>query len=251
MAVLALMLGLTNPASAAPVRPQLPPVAAEPDLEGAKAVYADGDRAFRAGRFEEALVHVSQAWSLNPNASTAIILAVVYQRLDRRRDAIGAFLAALELDASDQERAFAASELKALCRGLDPACGWLEIRTSVPAATISVAGVSWTGPGRVAVDVGNHVVTVKAPGYIGEERVLSVSSGAGVLIDLPLELLGEGAVGPLQTAATPPTAEEVSGPSLAGPIALLAAGVVVAAAGAPVTAWTFEQAEVIDDAGAR
>lgn len=243
MAAAALLLALAAPASAAPVRPALPATAAEPDLAAAKAVYAKGDAAFRAERFDQALAHVSEAWSLNPNASTAIILAVVYQRLSRQRDAIGAFLAALELDASDQERAFAASELEALCVGLDPPCGWLEIRTSVPDATISVSGVTWSGPGRVAVDVGNHVVTVEAPGHIGEERVLAISAGAGVLFDVSLEPLAAGGLSPPPEVAPAAEPEEPArGPSLVGPIALLVSGAVVAAAGAPVTVWTFDRA---------
>jgi tetratricopeptide (TPR) repeat protein len=169
--------------------------------EVARAAYAEGQRLFREGLFEQAQAQFEAAFAAVPNPIVLLSIAEVQERRGLVPEAVATLERYLQLraDAPDREQV---SARIAQMRGRP---GLLAIASEPSGAEIFVDGRS-TGrrtPAEVELSPGEHIVRVVADGYEPAERSVTVAFGTRAEVNFP----------PL--AALPPVEEPVDEPSAA------------------------------------
>ncbi|MGD0526421.1 MAG: PEGA domain-containing protein [Polyangiaceae bacterium] len=164
---------------------------AKPDLEAARELDQQGVRAFRDGRFSDAIRFFVAAYRLGAPSSELWNVARSRERMDDVETAAGAieqYLAQTDLGA--QDRADAERELQSL--RARPSV--LTVITEPSGAVITIDGRQTAGPTPVSVEIrpGAHTIAVHHDGYATETRPLESRYGRAVIVSLVLAASGPG-----------------------------------------------------------
>ncbi len=189
MALLAL-LALSACAPAAPRSPrdekdETVGARSTPDLEGARELDQSGVRAFREGRYADAIRFFRAAYRKGAPASELWNIARCYERLDdaeRAVHAIDEYLAQHDLPAFD--RGEAEKELRAIASRTSI----LTVTTVPPGALVVLDGRQNVGSTPVTVDVGpgSHIMTIRHDGFAPETRPFEARYGRAIIVSLDL-----------------------------------------------------------------
>ncbi|PKN55064.1 MAG: hypothetical protein CVU56_23195 [Deltaproteobacteria bacterium HGW-Deltaproteobacteria-14] len=224
------------PASAEAWLPTLP--TAEPLTKRQEAAvkrsYNAANAAFSRRQWRSALRHAERTFALLPNASTALIRAIILEKLHRERDAFLSYLLAADLAPSDDERALIRAGLGRLGVALD--VGWLDVSASPAAATLFVDGTAFSGPRTVGLPSGEHELVVQQDGFTTHREAVTVSAGARTTASVSLVPVAAPTVESLDDDATSGFVPPVVVPDesstagwwvLGGGAAVLVAGVII------------------------
>jgi len=189
MALLALLaLSACTPAAARSARDEKddpPGGRSTPDLEGARELDQSGVRAFKEGRFADAIRFFRAAYRRGAPASELWNIARCDERLDdaeRAVHAIDEYLAQRDLPAFD--RGEAEKELRAI----SSRTSILTVTTVPPGAVLVIDGRQTVGPTPVSVDVGagSHTLTLRRDGFAPETRPFEARYGRAIIVSLDL-----------------------------------------------------------------
>lgn len=225
----------TAPASAEAWLPTLP--TAEPLTKRQEAAvkrsYNAANTAFSKRQWRSALRHAERTFALLPNASTALIRAIILEKLHRKQDAFLSYLLAADLAPSDDERALIGAGLGRL--GVDLDVGWLDVGAAPAEATLFVDGTAFSGPRNVGLPSGEHELVVQHDGFTTHRETVVVTAGARTTASVMLAPAVAPSVESLDDNATkgvvplPPPPDEPSSVGwwlLGGGAAVLVAGVI-------------------------
>jgi hypothetical protein len=218
-----------------------PSAAEKKALAEAKAHYAAGQNAFKAGSYASALTEFQAADGIKPTPQAARMIGLCYDRLGKFPDAIAAydrFLAGAPANMATQ-----VDETKAREEAIRKLPGKVHVETDPQGATISVDGTATpsVSPADVEIAPGHHKLSFAAPGHDTVEREVDVTfaSAQPLSVQLPASAAPPApvAVAPLPEPPPPeppppppePAAEEPQGPSRVP--AYVFAGLAIAAAG--------------------
>ena len=157
----------------------------KPDLEAARELDQQGVRAFRDGRFSDAIRYFLSAYRLGAPSSELWNVARSRERMDDAETAAGAIEQYLsQRDLTPQDRAEAERELQAL--RLRPSV--LTVITVPSGAVVTVDGKQTAGPTPVSLEIrsGPHTIAVHHDGYTTETRPLESRFGRAVIVSLDL-----------------------------------------------------------------
>jgi hypothetical protein len=189
MALLALLaLSACTPAAARSARDEKDDPSggrSTPDLEGARELDQSGVRAFKEGRFADAIRFFRAAYRRGAPASELWNIARCDERLDdaeRAVHAIDEYLAQRDLPAFD--RGEAEKELRAI----SSRTSMLTVTTVPPGAVLVIDGRQTVGPTPVTVDVGagSHTLTLRRDGFAPETRPFEARYGRAIIVSLDL-----------------------------------------------------------------
>jgi hypothetical protein len=156
-----------------------------PDLDGARELDQQGVRAFREGRFSDAIRYFRSAYRLGGPSSELWNVARSRERMDDAETAAGAIEQYLaQRDLSAQDRADAQHELETL--RARPSV--LTVITVPAGAVVTVDGKQTAGPTPVSLDIrpGPHTLAVHHDGYPTVTRPLESRLGRAVIVRLDL-----------------------------------------------------------------
>ncbi|HEY3819622.1 MAG TPA: PEGA domain-containing protein [Polyangiaceae bacterium] len=156
-----------------------------PDLEAARELDQQGVRAFRDGRYSDAIRYFLSAYRLGGPASELWNVARSRERMDDSETAAGAIEQYLEhQDLGPQDRAEAERELQAL--RARPSV--LTVITVPAGAVVTVDGKQTAGPTPVSLEIrpGPHTIAVHHDGFTTETRPLESRFGRAVIVSLVL-----------------------------------------------------------------
>ena len=174
-------------------------------VAGAKKAYGDATAAFKAGKYDQALVKFQEAESLVPSANAEYWIAVSLDKLDRQVEALAAyatFLANPEVNKAGEDKV---SESKARFDALRATVPGEVILTAVPAdAKLSVDGQAQVekSPWTLKLTPGDHKILVTADGYVPQEVTVNVE--AAKRTSRTLELAAVPPPPPPEPIAAPP-----------------------------------------------
>jgi len=157
----------------------------KPSLESARELDQEGVRAFKEGRFADAVRYFSMAYRMGGPPSELWNMARARERMDQPEEAARAieeYLGQRDLSASD--RADGERELHAL----HARPSMLTVTTNPPGAVVTVDGKQTVGPTPVSVAVraGPHTIAVHHEGYMTVTRPLEARFGRAVIVSLDL-----------------------------------------------------------------
>jgi hypothetical protein len=156
-----------------------------PDLESARELDQSGVRAFKEGRFADAIRFFRAAYRRGAPSSELWNIARCDERLDDAERAVHAIDEYLALrDLAPADRAEAERELRAIASRTS----MLTISTVPPGAVVVLDGRQTVGPTPLTVDVaaGSHSITIRRDGYAPETRPLEARYGRAVIVSLDL-----------------------------------------------------------------
>jgi hypothetical protein len=159
------------------------------DLDAARELDQEGVRAFRDGRFGDAIRYFRAAYRLGGPSSELWNIARCRERMDDAEGAAGAieqYLAQRDLGAVD--RTEAARELDAL----RARSSTLTITTVPSGAAVTLDGKQAAGPTPLSLEIrpGAHTLSVHRDGYATETRPLEARFGRAVIVSLELARMG-------------------------------------------------------------
>jgi hypothetical protein len=157
----------------------------EGDVQRARALDQQGVRAYREGRYNDAIRYFSEASKLGGPSSELWNIARCYVKLDQPEaasEALGRYLAQPDLSADD--RAGARRELEELAHRPST----LTVASSPTGALVAVDGkrVGRT-PTTVDVSAGDHTVAVQRAGYPPHVEHVVAHFGRAIIVDARLE----------------------------------------------------------------
>jgi len=161
-----------------------------PDLDGARELDQSGVRAFKEGRFADAIRFFRAAYRKGAPPSEHWNIARCHERLDdaeRAVSAIDEYLVQRDLPPAD--RAEAERELRAIASRTS----MLTVTAGPPGAVVVLDGRQTVGPTPLTVDVGagSHSMTIRHDGYAAETRPFEARYGRAVIVSLDLERLSK------------------------------------------------------------
>jgi hypothetical protein len=156
-----------------------------PDLDGARELDQSGVRAFKEGRFADAIRFFRAAYRKGAPPSELWNIARCHERLDdaeRAVSAIDEYLVQRDLPPAD--RAEAERELRAIASRTS----MLTVTTVPPGAVVVLDGRQTVGPTPLTVDVGagSHSMTIRHDGYAAETRPFEARYGRAIIVSLDL-----------------------------------------------------------------
>lgn len=145
----------------------------------AEGLFHEGVALLAKGKIDPACKKLAESEKLDPSTGTALNLADCRQKQGRIATAWEEFLDAARL-ARKQGRPAAEHEARRRAGLLEPKLSYLDVKLArqVPGTTVQLDSVKLDGAAlgsRLPVDPGEHVVTVRAPGY--QRLSLRVSIG--------------------------------------------------------------------------
>jgi hypothetical protein len=161
-----------------------------PNVDAARELDQEGVRAFREGRYADALRYFRGAYWFGGPSSELWNVARCRERLDDGEGASAAideYLARHDLSPSD--RAGAAQEQQAL--SARPST--LTVTTMPTGASVTLDGKQGVGrtPLSVEVSPGSHTMAVRRDGYSVETRAVEAHFGRAVIVSLDLAPAGK------------------------------------------------------------
>jgi hypothetical protein len=157
----------------------------KPDLEAARELDQEGVRAFRDGRFSDAIRFFLSAYRLGGPSSELWNVARSRERMDDLETAAAAIEQYLaQGDLSSQDRAEAERELESL--RARPSI--LTVITVPAGAVVTIDGKQTAGPTPVSLEIrpGAHSISVHHDGYATVTRPLESRFGRAVIVSLDL-----------------------------------------------------------------
>lgn len=156
-----------------------------PDLESARELDQSGVRAFRDGRYADAIRFFRAAYRMGGPSSELWNIARCHERLDDAEaaaHAIGEYLALRDLAPADR------AEAEREARALRTRPSLLTVTTMPAGAVVTIDGRQTVGPTPVSLDVapGTHSIAVRRDGYATETRPLEARFGRAVIVSLDL-----------------------------------------------------------------
>jgi hypothetical protein len=162
---------------------------AQPGAAESQRQLLEGDRASKAGRWEEALAAYKKAHEARPSGTSAVRIAGALYQLKRVVEAHDAYELALRDFGPTVPPADRPTAQKRL-EELGNQTGTLSIRVSEAGASVSIdkqaVGTSPV-PARIRVLSGAHTVTVEKSGYVTFTRAVNVGPKSNVPLDALLE----------------------------------------------------------------
>jgi hypothetical protein len=160
------------------------------DQAGARALFTDGKRLMKAGKYAEACPKLEAAQKLYSSAGILLNLGDCYEKMGRTASAWTRFGEAASV-ATRSNRADDADEARRRQEALEPALVRLVIRVSspVPGLVVTRDGVTldeaiWGT--TLPVDPGDHLVRAEAPGYEPWSTSVSITRrGDTVTVKVP------------------------------------------------------------------
>jgi hypothetical protein len=160
-------------------------IRSRPDIDSARELDQQGVRAFREGRYADAIRYFRAAYRLGGPSSELWNIARSRERMDDAETAASAIEQYLaQRDLSAQDRADAEHELAALRTRVS-----ILTVTTVPAgAVVVIDGKQTLGPTPLSVELhaGPHTLSVHHDGYATETRPLEARFGRAVILSLDL-----------------------------------------------------------------
>jgi hypothetical protein len=158
---------------------------AAPDLESARELDQSGVRAFKEGRYADAIRFFRAAYRKGGPSSELWNIARSDERLDdaeRAVHAIEEYLA--QRDVAPADRAEAERELRAI----SSRTSMLTVTTVPPGAVVTIDGKQTVGPTPLTVDVpaGAHSMTLRHDGFAAETRPFEARYGRAIIVSLDL-----------------------------------------------------------------
>lgn len=158
---------------------------ASPDVDAARELDQAGVRAFKDGRFADAIRLFRAAYRMGGPASELWNLARCQERLDdaeRASEAIDEYLAQPDLAPADR------AEAEREAHALRARPSLVTVTTRPPGATVTVDGKQTFGPTplSLAVGPGTHALVVQRDGYDAVTRPLEARFGRAVIVSLDL-----------------------------------------------------------------
>ncbi len=162
----------------------------KPSLESARELDQEGVRAFKEGRYADAVRYFTVAYRMGGPPSELWNIARARERMDQPEEAARAieeYLGQRDLSAAD--RADGERELHAL----HTRPSMLTVTTSPPGAVVTVDGKQTVGPTPVSVAgrAGSHTIAVHHEGYMTVTRPLEARFGRAVIVSLDLAAGGK------------------------------------------------------------
>jgi hypothetical protein len=156
-----------------------------PNVDSARELDQEGIRAFREGRYADAIRYFRWAYRLGGPSSELWNIARSHEKLDDPEAAVEAIDEYLSLrDLSAQDRREAERERAAL--RTRPST--LTVTTTPPGAAVTVDGKQTLGPTPFSVELppGSHTIAVRRDGYVTQNRPLEARFGRAVIVSLDL-----------------------------------------------------------------
>jgi outer membrane receptor for ferrienterochelin and colicins len=192
-----LAIALLATAACAPAGPRVPDQGDDgavarrgrADLDAARELDQEGVRAFREGRFADAIRYFRAAYRIGGPSSELWNIARSRERMDDAEGAAGAIEQYLaQRDLGQQDRAEAERELGAL----RSRSSVLTVTTVPPGAVVMLDGKQAAGPTPVTLEIrpGAHTLAVHRDGYATATRPLDARFGRAVIVSLELARQG-------------------------------------------------------------
>jgi hypothetical protein len=156
-----------------------------PNVDSARELDQEGVRAFREGRYADAIRYFRSAYRLGGPSSELWNLARTHEKLDDPEGAVAAIDEYLGLrDLSPQDRLEAEREVRAL----RSRPSMLTVTTTPSGAVVTIDGRQTVGPTPISVEVapGAHAIAIRREGYVTENRPLEARFGRAVIVSLDL-----------------------------------------------------------------
>jgi hypothetical protein len=174
-----------SPAKPSAPKPSLIEAPSDAMTQKARALYADGLRAYEQAHFADAHAAFLAAWALEKHYSIACNLGDVEMRLARHREAAQHLRTCAGGMANDPKKTAAEkAETAALLAGARGKLLTVRVRPSVPAEVRADGQV--TGDAEVFLDAGKHSFEARADGY--EVARTEIEGREGETRDVALEL---------------------------------------------------------------
>jgi hypothetical protein len=160
-------------------------VKVKPSLAAARELDQEGVRAFREGRYGDAVRYFAAAYRMGGPSSELWNMARARERMDQPEEAARAIEEYLgQRDLSAYDRADGERELHAL----HTRPSMVTVTTNPPGAVVTVDGKQTVGPTPVSVAVraGPHTIAVHHEGYMTVTRPLEARFGRAVIVTLDL-----------------------------------------------------------------
>lgn len=181
--------------------------AAEPTArEKARAIVAEGEKAFRAGDMTSALKHFQSAYDAFPSPKLFYNFALAYEGLNKPAQAVAALDRFLE-GAQDADPSFRTDARRRLQR-LSRLVGYANVACEATDVEAFLDGVSiGTLPRslRLPVDPGRHDLVVRSQTLGSRSLAFTARAGQSVAVEVPLRGSGAGGAA-AQTPSSPPPA---------------------------------------------
>jgi outer membrane receptor for ferrienterochelin and colicins len=161
-----------------------------PDIDGARDLDQEGVRAFREGRWMDAMRYFRASYRLGGPSSEVWNIARCHERLDDPEGAVTTLEQYLALrDLSPPDRAEAEREAQAL----RARASTLTVTTSPAGALVTIDGKPAAGPTPISVEVppGSHSLSIHRDGYATETRPFEARFGRAVIVTLELARAGD------------------------------------------------------------
>jgi tetratricopeptide (TPR) repeat protein len=174
----------------------------------AKKAYNDATAAFKAGKYDAALVKYQEAESLVPSPNAEYWIAATLDKLDKPAEALAAYASLLAnpdvSKAGESNVAEAKARFDAL-RATVP--GELVLAVAPASAKASIDGQAQTDkpPFTVKLSPGDHKVLVTADGYVPQETTVGVEAAKRTNRTIELAALPPPPPEPVMAAAPPPS----------------------------------------------
>lgn len=218
--------------------------AAAPDKktkDAARKAYGEGEKAFNAGKYEDAYAGFSKAYGLIPTPHAEYWIAATLDKQGKDKEALEAYEKFLgnpgAAKVGDDKVADAKKRVEELKSKMT---GEVSLSTVPPGATVTVDGAAQMGetPMIVRLKPGSHKVVISAPGYQPKEMDIEVK--AGEKLDQNVELvMDDSAAAPPPAAPPEPVAPPPQEPPKEEPRSKVPAYVTLGIAGASAVVGTI------------
>ena len=162
------------------------PTPVHPSVDAARELDQQGVRAYRAGRYTDAIGYFRAAHELGGPSSELWNIVRCREGMDDAEGAAAAIDDYLALtDVAPQDRTDAGREAQAL--RARPST--LTVTTTPPGASVSIDGKPSPGTTPLSTDLraGSHAIAVQRSGYLAATRAVEARFGRAVIVTLDLE----------------------------------------------------------------
>lgn len=155
----------------------------------AKKVFAEGQKLYTQGKYQQALARFEEAYALKPLPLLRYNAARCHERLAAPAPALRAYRDFLRLSPKAPEREAVSKAMVELQKQLHAAgVQQLLVVSEPPAAEIEVDGRPLgPAPASIELPAGEHQVTARLPGYAVATRRISVNTATMVDLSIALE----------------------------------------------------------------
>ncbi len=198
------------PAGAAGAKP--PTTGAAPASNDPKALYADGEKKYKAGDFAGALASFQGAEAVKPAPQAERYIGLCHDNLGHYADAVSfyeKFLAAVPPKMTKE-----GDEIKARVATIKAMPGKIHFETTPAGASILVDGKQMgVTPADLDLTPGKHIVKLELAGYLPIDRDLDVSYGGKQDVKSEMQAKPAEPPPPPPVAANPPPSDKPAEPA--------------------------------------